>query len=121
MGPVPGEPGAAAPEPLPPGHAGHPWNEHRPLVNGILWILHTGAAWRDLPERYGPFQTVHDRLTRWRADGTWNRIVETLLRHLDREGKLDPDTWLLDATILRASRDAAGACPSAKPIWLVGS
>ena len=46
------------------GHAGHPWSEHRPIVNGILWILHTGAAWRDLPERYGPFQTVHDRLTR---------------------------------------------------------
>ncbi len=90
------------------GHAGHPWSEHRPIVNGILWILHTGAAWRDLPERYGPFQTVHDRLTRWRADGAWNRIVEALIRQLEAEEKLDPDTWFLDATILRATRDAAG-------------
>jgi transposase len=78
-------------------------------LDGILWILHTGAPWRDLPGRYGPFQTVHDRFTRWRADGTWNRIVETLLRQLDQQGKLDPDIWLLDATILRATRDAAGA------------
>ena len=91
------------------GHAGHPWSEHRPIVNGILWILHTGAAWRDLPERYGPFQTVHDRFSHWRDDGTWNRIVEALLRQLDEQKHLDPETWFLDATILRATRDAAGA------------
>jgi transposase len=111
-------------EPLfPPTHSGqvgHPFHEHRPIVNGILWILHTGAAWRDLPERYGPFQTVHDRLSRWRADGTWNRIVEVLLRRLDRQDKLDPDTWFLDATILRASRDAAGARKEGQ-VWMVGS
>lgn len=97
------------------GHAGRPWSEHRPLVNGILWILHTGAPWRDLPPRYGPFQTVHDRFTAWRADGTWNRIVESLLRQLDEQGKLDPDPWMLDATILRATRDAAGARHDRQP------
>jgi transposase len=37
------------------GGAGHPWNDHRPLVNGILWHLHTGAPWPDTPERYGPW------------------------------------------------------------------
>ncbi|MDX2058276.1 MAG: IS5 family transposase [Gemmatimonadales bacterium] len=102
------------------GRAGHPWSDHRPIVNGLLWLLHTGAAWRDLPERYGPFQTAHDRLTRWRADGTWNRIVEALLRQLDQAGRLDPDTWILDATILRATRDAAGALHRTRP-RMVGS
>ena len=37
------------------GRAGRPFNDHRPLVNGILWVLHTGAPWRDLPRRYGPW------------------------------------------------------------------
>jgi transposase len=108
---------------LPPchsGHAGHPFNAHRPIINGILWILHTGAAWRDLPTRYGPFTTAHDRFTRWRADGTWNRIVEALIRQLDHAERLDPGTWFLDATILRASRDAAGALKAKRP-WLVGT
>jgi transposase len=43
------------------GRAGHPWNEHRPLVNGLLWHLHSGAPWPDTPERYGPWHTVYDR------------------------------------------------------------
>jgi transposase len=46
------------------GGAGHPWKDHRPLVNGILWHLHTGAPWPDVPERYGPWQTVYDRFNR---------------------------------------------------------
>ncbi len=103
------------------GHAGHPWSEHRPIVNGILWILHTGAAWRDLPERYGPFQTVHDRLTRWRADGAWNRIVEALIRQLEAEEKLDPDTWFLDATILRARATRRGRSSGPGPDWSAAS
>ena len=53
------------------GHRGRPWKDHRTLVNGILWHLHTGAPWPDTPERYGPWQTVYDRFNRWRKDGTW--------------------------------------------------
>jgi transposase len=60
------------------GRAGHPWKDHRPLVNGILWHLHTGAPWPDTPERYGPWQTVYDRFNRGRKDGTWNRILDAL-------------------------------------------
>src|SRR4051794_1227080 len=45
------------------GEAGHPFNDHRPIVNAILWILHTGAPWRDLPERYGPWETVYSAST----------------------------------------------------------
>ena len=52
---------------LPPGgKRGKPWQDHRRVINGILWKLRTGAPWRDLPERYGPWQTCYDRFVRWR-------------------------------------------------------
>jgi transposase len=91
------------------GKAGRPWNDHRPLVNGILWHLHTGAPWPDTPERYGPWQTVYDRFNRWRADGTWAKIVDALLLRLDDKGFIDRDLWFIDASVIRASRAAAGA------------
>ena len=50
------------------GSSGH---DNRMFVEAVLWIVRTGSPWRDLPERYGPWQTAHRRLTRWRADGTW--------------------------------------------------
>src|SRR4051812_50197861 len=62
------------------GRAGHPFNDPRPIVNGILWILHTGAPWRDLPERYGSWETVFSRFNSWRDDGTWARIVRQIAR-----------------------------------------
>jgi transposase len=54
-------------EALPPrsGARGGQWRDHRTVINGILWKLRTGAPWRDLPERYGPWQTCADRLYRW--------------------------------------------------------
>lgn len=91
------------------GRAGHPWHAHRPLVNGILWRLHTGAPWADVPARYGPWKTVYDRFNRWRQDGTWAQILDTLLLRLDKAGLLDRELWLVDASIIRASRAAAGA------------
>jgi transposase len=51
------------------GRRGGQWREHRTVINGILWKLRTGAPWRDLPERYGPWQTCADRLYRWRRPG----------------------------------------------------
>lgn len=89
--------------------AGRPPNDHRPIVNGILWILHTGAPWRDLPERYGPWQTVFYRFSGWRRDGTWVRIVTSLLDELDDKGQIDHDLWCIDGTIARAARCAGGA------------
>ena len=88
---------------------GHPWGEHRRIVNGILWHLHTGAPWRDLPERYGPWQTVYDRFNRWRQGGTWATILDALLLRLDKQGLIDRDLWLVDASVIRATRAAAGA------------
>ena len=89
--------------------AGHPFNDPGPIVNGILWILRTGALWRDLPERYGPWETVFKCFTRWRADGTWVRIVTSLLDELDDQGQIDHDLWCIDGSVIRASRAAAGA------------
>lgn len=89
--------------------AGHPWHPHRPLVNGILWHLHTGAPWRDVPAQYGPWQTVYDRFNGWRKDGTWARILTTLLDQLDDAGRISRELWCIDASVIRASRAAAGA------------
>jgi len=97
------------PHPTHHGGKGHPWNPHRHLINGILWILHTGAPWRDLPERYGPWQTVYDRFNRWRRDGTWAKILTHLLDHLERHCRLGRHLWFIDATIIRATRAAGGA------------
>ena len=91
------------------GKAGHPWKDHRPLVDGILWHLHTGAPWPDVPERYGSWKTVYDRFNRWRKDGTWAKILDALLLQRDRRGLIDRDLWLVDASLIRASRAAAGA------------
>jgi len=81
----------------------------RNMLNGILWILRTGAPWRDLPERFGPWQTVYDYYRHWRDDGIFDRMVQVLQIRLDREGKIDWDLWCIDGSSVRASRAAAGA------------
>jgi transposase len=97
------------PEPRHRGKAGRPWLPHRTVVNGVLWILRTGAPWRDLPERYGKWNTVFSRFNRWRRDGTWTRILSTVLDERDDQGRLDHDLWCIDGTIVRAARCAGGA------------
>ena len=57
---------------------GRPNKDHRTIINGILWILRTGAPWRDLPERYGPWSTVASRFYRWQQAGIWQRVLEAL-------------------------------------------
>jgi transposase len=91
------------------GKAGRPWLPHLTVVNGVLWILRTGAPWRDLPERYGKWNTVFKRFNRWRRDGTWARVLSTVLDERDDQGRLDHDLWCIDGTIVRAARCAGGA------------
>src|SRR2546425_9568011 len=81
----------------------------RTVLNGVLWVLRTGAPWRDLPERYGPWQSVYEYFTLWRANGTYDRMLEALQIRLDREGKIDWDLFCIDGSNVRASRAAAGA------------
>lgn len=98
-------------EPLLPsgGGRGRPWSEHRAILNGIFWKLFSGAAWRDVPERYGPWETIYSRYTNWRKDGTWDRMVEALQVELDADGHIDWVQWSIDSTSVRANRSAAGA------------
>jgi transposase len=91
------------------GRRGGQWKDHRRCVNGILWILNSGAPWRDLPGRYGPFQTVHRRHLRWRRDGTWEAVLAHLRLLADERGLIDHEQWNADATLVRATRHAAGA------------
>lgn len=91
------------------GNPGRPWNDHRTMMNAMVWILRTGAPWRDLPEKYGPWQSVYDRFSRYESDGTWDMILRRLQRRLAVEGHIDKDRWYIDGSSIRASRAAAGA------------
>ncbi len=91
------------------GKEGQPWRDHRTVLNGMFHVLHTGCAWRDLPERYGPWQTAYDRFARYRADGTFDLILKRLRARLDKLGRIDWDLWCFDGTSVRAARCAAGA------------
>ena len=84
------------------------WRDRRTVVNGILWKLRTGAPWRDLPERYGSWQTCYDRFVRWRRDGTWDRLLADAQTESDAAGEVE---WLVsvDSTVARAHQHAAGA------------
>ena len=95
--------------PCPEGGRGRPAKSHRLMFNGILWVLFSGAAWRDLPERFGPWKTVYDRFRRWQADGTFDKILQQLQLRLDEEGLLDWSAWFVDSTVSRAHKAAAGA------------
>lgn len=92
-----------------PGGKGRPFRPHRDILNGILWILTTGSPWRDLPEEFGPWQTVYGRFRRWTREGLWEEICERLLFRLDEQGKLDRTLWCVDGSVVRAHRCAAGA------------
>ena len=91
------------------GQRGGQWNDHRITLNGIFWILHSGAQWREMPERYGKWKSVYDRFNRWRKDGTFDKMLQRLQCRLDDEGRIDWDLWCVDASHVRASRSAAGA------------
>ncbi len=85
-----------------PGDPGVTAKDNRLFVDAVLWIGKTGAPWRDLPERFGNWNNVWKRVSRWAKKGVWQRVFETLQ---------DPDLeWLiLDSTVVRAHQHAAGA------------
>jgi transposase len=93
----------------PPKRTGRPRSDLRLMLEAALWIVRTGAPWRDLPDRFGPWQTAYEWFNRWSRDGTWDRVLEALQIRLDREGRVDWDMWCIDGSNVRASRAAAGA------------
>lgn len=83
---------------------GRPPVSRRVILDGILWILRTGAPWRDLPEEFGPWQTVWRLFDQWNGDGTLDNIVQ----HLQGEITINADLWCIDGTVIRAARCACG-------------
>lgn len=90
-------------------NTGRPNHDHRTIINGIVWILRTGAPWRDVPERYGPWKTVSSRFYRWRQAGVWDRILAALQTDADAKNQLDWSIHFVDSTVIRAHQHAAGA------------
>ncbi|WP_256561112.1 IS5 family transposase [Bradyrhizobium sp. CCGUVB4N] len=86
------------------GERGPPILDKRRTVNGILWVLRTGAPWRDMPERYGKWNSVFIRFTRWSKLGVWDAAFETLASL----GPAADEEHAIDSTIIRAHQHAAG-------------
>ncbi|WP_374210478.1 IS5 family transposase [Streptomyces sp. CL12-4] len=94
---------------LPPGGArGGRWSDHRRVINGVLYRVRTGVQWRDLPERFGPWETIYKRHRRWSADGTWKMLLPRIQAAEDAAGGIDWDVSV-DSTAVRAHQHAAGA------------
>lgn len=95
-------------EPLMPsseGQKSRPFRDHRQVVEGIIFRLRTGIAWRDLPASFGPWQTVWKRHHRFSTDGTWDKIHARLMAEADADGRLDW-TVSVDSTVNRAHQHA---------------
>ncbi|MFF5538765.1 IS5 family transposase [Streptomyces cinerochromogenes] len=91
------------------GLRGGRWNDHRKVINGILFRVRAGIPWRDLPERFGSWKTVYERHRRWSADGTWDRILHAVQADADLAGRIDWSMISVDSTSCRAHQHAAGA------------
>jgi transposase len=88
---------------------GQPNLDQRRIIDGILWILRTGAPWDDLPGRYGKRGTVSSRFYRWRQRGIWERVFADLRAQAERDSELDWTLHFVDSTVVRAHQHAAGA------------
>jgi len=83
---------------------GRPRADDRCTLNGILWVLRSGARWRDLPRQYGSPSTCHRRFQEWQDQGVWERIWLTFLGQLDQQGKLDWSQAFLDGSFVPAKK-----------------
>ena len=85
---------------------GRPRRDPREVLDGILWILRTGAQWADLPERYPPSQTCHRYFQQWCRDGTLTRVLHALARDLYERGGIDISEAFIDGTFAGAKKGA---------------
>jgi transposase len=93
----------------PPAATGRPPTDRRLIVDGILWILRSGAPWRDLPEEeFGPWETIYGLFNGWNASGLLDDILHRLQSARIDAGKIDQKLWCVDGTIVRAHRCAGG-------------
>jgi len=82
---------------------GVPRVDDRTVLNGIFWVLRTGAPWEDMPSRYGPRTTVYNRFNRWRKAGVWER----LLKHLQAD--IEDELYMIDSSVVRVHQHGTGA------------
>jgi transposase len=92
---------------------GRPWHDTRAVLNGVLWVLGTGAQWRELPEKYPPFQTCHRRFQQWVRSGKLEEALQQLARHLHEHGKLKLEEAFVDATFASAKKGGLASVPRA--------
>ncbi len=85
---------------------GRPRRSEREVMNGVLWILRSGARWADLPDRFPPYQTCHRRFQEWVKDGRLKKVLETLAEDLLERGKLDLSEAFIDGTFVSAKKGA---------------
>ena len=91
---------------------GRPWTDRRTVWNGILWILRTGAPWKDLPPRYGAYQTAHRRFQQWVRSGVLEQVLLAVAQDLKERGGLDLRECFIDGTFVPAKK---GGSASARP------
>lgn len=85
-------------------NGGRPRASSRACFEGILWVLRSGARWKDLPSRFPSYPTCWRRLAQWSAEGIWDKALRRLLRKLDRRGKIEWSEGFADATFASAKK-----------------
>ena len=85
---------------------GRPRRDSRAVLNGILWVLRTGAPWQDLPSRYPPYQTCHRRFQEWSQSGRWEQVLRILAKDLQRRGGIDLSEAFIDGSFASAKKGA---------------
>jgi len=83
---------------------GRPWKSRRSVINGILWVLRTGAPWADLPDRYPSFQTCHRRFQQWVRSGVMTKIMTALALKLIAKGGIDMREAFIDTSFAPAEK-----------------
>jgi transposase len=94
-------------DPVRPDGRGRPWSDRRRVFNGVLWILRTGAPWKDLPPRYGAYQTVHRRFQDWVRAGVLEAVLLAIAQDLKDRGGLDLRECFIDGTFVPAKKGGA--------------
>ena len=83
--------------------------DSRSILNGIIWICRTGAPWKDLPDKYPPYQTCHRRFQEWVEANVWEKILVKLAVDLKKRGKIDLAECFIDGSFAKAHQHSAGA------------
>jgi transposase len=90
-----------------PDRRGRAWSERRQVLNGFLWILRTGAPWKDLPARYGAYQAVHRRFQHWVRSGVLEQVLLAVAQDLKDRGGIDLRECFIDGTFVPAKKGGA--------------